>query len=168
MSELLYKSESWAIRQAAFDVHKLLGCGFLEKVYQEALAEEFRLRGIPFEREKAIRIQYKGKLLEQEYFADFVCYDKIIIELKALKEIHDVHKAQTYNYLRATDYALGLLMNFGEHSLVVERIVNFNSSRIKFIVISISYPCFKNSFVISLDTSPSSCCSALPKALKEV
>lgn len=77
-----------------------------------------------------IRIQYKGKLLEQEYFADFVCYDKIIIELKALKEIHDVHKAQTYNYLRATDYALGLLMNFGEHSLVVERIVNFNSSRI--------------------------------------
>ena len=130
MSELLYKNESWTIRQAAFEVHKLLGCGFLEKVYQEALAEEFRLRGIPFEREKAIRIQYKGTLLEQEYFADFVCYDKIIIELKALKEIHDVHKAQTYNYLRATDYALGLLMNFGEHSLVVERIVNFNSSRI--------------------------------------
>ena len=130
MSELLYKNESWTIRHAAFEVHKLLGCGFLEKVYQEALAEEFRMRGIPFEREKAIRIQYKGKLLEQEYFADFVCYDKIIIELKALKEIHDVHKAQTYNYLRATDYALGLLMNFGEHSLVVERIVNFNSSRI--------------------------------------
>ena len=130
MSELLYNKESWNIRGAALEVHKELGCGFLEKVYQDALEIEFKRMGIPYEREKHIVIKYKGETIDHEYYADFVCYGKIIVELKAVKELHDVHKAQVVNYLRATDMALGLLFNFGEKSLKTERLVNFKSSAI--------------------------------------
>jgi GxxExxY protein len=123
---LLYPTESYAIRGAIFEVHKQKGSGFLEKVYQECLEQEFIQRGIPYEREKRIKIDYKGKVLEQEYIADFVCYGKIIVECKAVKELVDVHRAQIINYLRATNLRLGFLVNFSEYFVVPERFVNFN------------------------------------------
>jgi len=123
---LLYPTESYAIRGAIFEVHKQKGSGFLEKVYQECLEQEFIQRGIPYEREKRIKIDYKGKVLEQEYIADFVCYGKIIVECKAVKELVDVHRAQIINYLRATNLRLGFLVNFSENFVVPERFVNFN------------------------------------------
>lgn len=125
MNEYLYRNESWAIRGAALEVHKHLGCGFLEKVYQEALEEEFKLSGVPYEREAKITIQYKGKTLKQEYFADFICYGKIIVELKAVSEIDKSHRSQVLNYLKATGYELGFLFNFGEPSLKTERLINY-------------------------------------------
>lgn len=121
---MIYKEESYAVTGAAIEVHKQLGCGFLEKVYQEALAVEFDRRGIPYEREKRIEVRYKGVVLQQEYIADFVCYDKIIVELKAVNDLEGVHYAQVINYLKATGYELGLLYNFGEQSLHYERLLN--------------------------------------------
>lgn len=125
MSNLFYRDESYKIRGALFAVHNELGCGFLERVYQDALEVEFRLRNIPFEREKAIQIVYKGEPLGEPYRADFVCYGKVIIELKSVSEILDVHRAQIVNYLKATKIKLGFLVNFGEESLNVERIVRY-------------------------------------------
>ncbi len=106
------------------EVHKELGCGFLEAVYQEALAIEFRNQGIPFEQEKELTITFKGIELEKKYVADFVCYSKIILETKAVKELYDNHRAQIINYIKATQMKLGLLVNFGETSLKYERFVN--------------------------------------------
>ena len=106
------------------EVHKTLGCGFLEPVYQEALAIEFRRQGIPFEQEKELTITFKGIELEKKYNADFVCYGKIILETKAVKELCDNHRAQIINYLKATKFKLGLLVNFGEQSLKHERFVD--------------------------------------------
>lgn len=125
MGKLLFEKESWAIRGACLEVHKELGCGFLEKVYQDALEIEFQLMGIPYEREKHITIQYKGRTIDHEYYADFVCYGHIIVELKAIKELTDTHKKQVINYLRATDNTLGFLFNFGDGSLKTERILNY-------------------------------------------
>ena len=113
-SYFLYKEESSAINGAVFEVHKRMGVGLLEKVYQEALAIEFAMRGIPFEREKKYLLTYKGTQLETYYVADFVCYDKIIIELKSVTELLDIHKAQVKNYLALTGLELGLLYNFNE------------------------------------------------------
>lgn len=125
MSNLFYRDESYKIRGALFAVHNELGCGFLERVYQDALEVEFRLRNIPYEREKSIQIVYKGEPLGEPYRADFVCYGKVIIELKSVSEILDVHRAQIINYLKATKMKLGFLVNFGEESLNVERIVRY-------------------------------------------
>ena len=111
------------------NVHRELGCGFLEKVYQEALEREFIAEGIPYQREVKLKVFYKGVELEQEYFADFVCYDKIIVELKAISKISDVEKAQVINYLKATGYELGILANFGETSLKTERFCNIKNKR---------------------------------------
>jgi len=122
---LIYPEESYAIRGAIFEVHKQKGTGFLEKVYQECLEREFRERGIPYEREKRIKIDYKGIKLKQEYVADFVCYNKIIVECKAVKEITNTFRAQVINYLRATNLRLAFLVNFGELFVTPERIVNF-------------------------------------------
>ena len=109
---------------AAFKVYNNLGHGFLEAVYQEALEIEFKRQGIPYEREKELKINYDGLELKQTYKADFVCYGKIIVELKALSALEDAHRSQVYNYLRATGYKLGLLMNFGNtDELEKERIV---------------------------------------------
>ena len=105
-------------------VHSELGCGFLEKVYQEALEREFIDEGIPYKREVNLKIFYRGVPLQQEYIADFVCYDKIIVELKAISKITDIEKAQVINYLKATGYELGILANFGETSLKTERLCN--------------------------------------------
>ena len=122
---LLYATESYKITGALFEVHKVLGPGLLEKVYQEALEKEFKLQGIPYEREKAFSINYKGEELEQKYIADFVCYDKIILELKAVDDILPAHKAQVINYLAITGYKLGLLVNFNSEIVKPERIVRY-------------------------------------------
>ncbi len=119
---LLFKEESYKIIGAAMEVHRLLGCGFVEPVYQEALEKEFTLRGIPFEREKELGINYKGYTLTKTFRADFICYDKIILELKAVKEFTDEHYAQIYNYLRASGMDLGLLINFGTASIEFQRV----------------------------------------------
>ena len=110
---IVYKEEAYKIMGAAFKVYNGLGHGFLEAVYQEALEIEFQKRGIPYEREKELRIYYDGVELKQTYKADFVCYGKIIVELKAVSELDDAHRSQVYNYLHATNYKLGLLLNFG-------------------------------------------------------
>ena len=125
MINLFYQDESYKIRGALFAVHNELGCGFLERVYQDALEVEFRLRNIPYEREKLIHVMYKGHPLGEPYRADFVCYGKVIVELKSVSEILDVHRAQIINYLKATKMKLGFLVNFGEESLNIERIVRY-------------------------------------------
>lgn len=113
---MLYnKEQSYAINGAAMHVYNVLGYGFLESVYQEALEIEFLKRGIPYEREKELKIYYEGKEMRQTYRADFVCYDNIIVELKAVAHLDDVHRSQIYNYLKATGYKLGLLYNFGHY-----------------------------------------------------
>ncbi len=93
-SDILYKNESFRIIGAAMEVHKVLGCGFVEVVYQEALEEEFKKRNIPYERGKELKINYKDKLLSKTFRADFICYDNIILELKAVHEFTDDHYAQ--------------------------------------------------------------------------
>lgn len=120
----IYKEEGASIIGAAMEVHRTLGCGFLEKVYQEALEIELKSRCIPTEREKLINIKYKGITLAQPYKADFVCYDDIIIELKAVSKLDDVHRAQIVNYLKASGYQVGYLFNFGETRLKFERFIN--------------------------------------------
>jgi len=104
------------------EVHRLLGCGFVEQVYQEALAHEFILSNIPYEREKELTISYKGNLLSKTFRVDFICYNKIIIELKAVTEFADEHYAQIYNYLKASGKDLGILINFGTASIEYERV----------------------------------------------
>ena len=122
---LLYAEESFKINGAIYEVHKALGPGLLEKVYQEALEKELKFQGIPFEREKSFTITYKGEELEQKYIADFVIYDKIVVELKAVEELLPVHKAQVINYLALTGYKLGLLVNFNTLQVKPERIVRY-------------------------------------------
>lgn len=121
---LLYSNESYAINGAAFHVYNSLGSGFLEAVYQEALEIEFQKRNIPYEREKELHINYDGVELKQTYKADFVCYGKIIVELKAVSTLDDSHRSQVHNYLHATQYRLGLLYNFGyPEGIEKERII---------------------------------------------
>ena len=122
---LLYPEESYKITGAIIEVHKELGPGLLEKVYQEALEKEFEYQGIPFEREKSFAIIYKGEALGQKYIADFVCYDKIIVELKEVDNLLPVHTAQVINYLAITGYKLGLLVNFNSPQVKPERIVRY-------------------------------------------
>ena len=119
---LLHEEETGKILNACFEVHKELGNGFLEAVYQEALKLEFKNQNIPYEREKLLPITYKGKLLEKEYYADFICYGKIVVELKAVAALTSSHKAQVINYLKASSNEIGLLINFGTNSLKWERI----------------------------------------------
>ena len=114
---MLYnKEQSYAINGAAMNVYNALGHGFLEAVYQEALELEFIKRGIPYEREKELKIFYEGKELRQTYKADFVCYGDIIVELKAVAHLDDSHRSQVFNYLKATGFKLGLLYNFGHYN----------------------------------------------------
>ena len=112
MSDMIYADESYQIQGAIFDVYRTLGSGFLESVYQEALEYELSVRGIPFESQKELQISYKGQVMKQTYRADIVCYDKIILELKAVKTLLPEHAAQVHNYLRATGLKLGFLVNF--------------------------------------------------------
>lgn len=110
---IYYKQESYDIIGAAMHVFNTLGHGFLEAVYQEALEIELTKRGIPFDPQKELKIIYDGKELKQTHKPDFMCYDKIIIEIKAVSALDDSHRSQLYNYLHATGYKLGLLINFG-------------------------------------------------------
>lgn len=121
---LLYKDEVYQLIGACMDVHRELGCGFLEAVYQEALAIELANRNIPFEQEKLLQISYKGQLLQKEYKADFICFDRIILELKALSKLVPEHYAQTLNYLKISGFRLGLLLNFGTMSLEYKRVIH--------------------------------------------
>jgi len=122
-NDILYKEECYKIIGACMEVHKELGPGFLEPVYQEALSLEFSDKGITFEKEKEIHIFYKDKLLDKCYKADFLCFDKIIVELKALSGLSNDHIAQLLNYLKATKLRVGLLVNFGSPSLVYKRLI---------------------------------------------
>ncbi len=114
-SELLYKEEVYEIIGAAIEVHKELGPGFLEAVYQEALEIELGSRSISFHSQKCLEIFYKDRRLNKEYIADFICYDKIIVEIKALEKLSGKEEAQILNYLKATGLRVGLLINFGSH-----------------------------------------------------
>ena len=115
------------IINACMEVHNELGNGFLEPVYQEALEEKFKIQGIPYVWEKLLPVMYKGKQLKKEYYADFVCYDDIIVELKAVSVLSKPHKAQVLNYLNAANKEIGLLINFGETKLKWERLTKFKS-----------------------------------------
>jgi GxxExxY protein len=111
--QLLLKEEVYAIVGAAIEVHRTLGPGFLEPVYQEAMEIELRHREIPFEAQKPLSIAYKGHNLEKKFFADIVCYDQIVVELKALDQLGGREKAQIINYLKVAGMKVGLLINFG-------------------------------------------------------
>jgi GxxExxY protein len=122
--KLLFKNEVYAIQGAIFEVYREMGPGFLEAVYQECMEREFRDRNIPFASKKELLLTYKGNPLAQRYKPDFICYDKIILELKAVTELGKEHKAQLFNYLKAGELRLGLLINFGHHPKVeIERII---------------------------------------------
>lgn len=124
MTDLKFAEESYRIRGAVFEVYREMGCGFLEAVYQECLAKELALQGIPFIAQRELLLEYKGETLVQTYKPDFICYDRIIIELKAVKELANEHRAQVHNYLKATGLELGLLVNFGHYPKAeIERIV---------------------------------------------
>ena len=121
---ILLKSESYAVIGACFEVYNEKGCGFLEPVYQECLEIELDLLGLPFQAQRGLELTYKGRCLKQRYVPDFICYDQIILELKAVTEITDEHRAQVLNYLKATGLKLGLLVNLGHYPKAqVERIV---------------------------------------------
>ncbi|MBA7634101.1 hypothetical protein ES703_41680 [subsurface metagenome] len=107
------------------EVHRVLGAGFVESVYEESLAIEFDLRRIPYERQKPISVLYKGRIAKQ-FICDFIVYDKIIVELKAIKEISDIEQAQVLNCLKSSELNLGLLLNFGSSSLEVKRLIDSN------------------------------------------
>ena len=124
MTGLVYKEEVYEIIGAAMEVHKELGCGFLEAVYQEAFEIELKEKKMPFESQKQLEIFYKGKRLEKEYYADVVCYDKIIVELKALNRLTSKEESQLLNYLKASGLKVGVLINFGAASLEWKRFVH--------------------------------------------
>lgn len=128
-SKILYKEESYKIIGACMKVHRGLGPGFLESVYEEALEQEFKNAEIPFERQVKLNIFYKEQKLKKYYIADFVCYDKIVLEVKSVKHIPVAFLSQLNNYLAATRKELGVLVNFGTTSLTYKRIINTTHSR---------------------------------------
>ena len=121
-SKLLYERLTYKIIGAAMEVHKTLGPGFLEAVYEEALAHEFDLRDIHYERQKEIRVKYK-EITAKCYTADFLVEEKVVVEIKAIKQLTEIEEAQLQNYLKASDVRVGLLINFGEKSLEYRRII---------------------------------------------
>jgi GxxExxY protein len=124
MTKLKFADESYLIRGAVFEVYREMGCGFLEAVYQECLAKEFGKQRVPFVAQQELVLRYKGEPLVQTYRPDFICFGCIIVELKAVKELANEHRAQVHNYLKATGLELGLLVNFGHYPKAeIERIV---------------------------------------------
>lgn len=123
MTELIYKEEFYKIIGICMEVHRLLGRGFLEIIYKDALEYEFKKNNITFEREKEYKIPYKEIILQHMYYADFVLFDKIILEVKAINGIIDEFIKQTLNYLSASNNKLGIIVNFGEDSLKYKRLV---------------------------------------------
>jgi GxxExxY protein len=115
MTEIIYKSERYAIIGACFEVYNEKGCGFLEPVYQECLGIEFEFQRIPAIAKPSLTLSYRGRILTQTYQPDYVCFEKIIVELKAVSALADEHRGQLLNYLHATGFELGLLVNFGHY-----------------------------------------------------
>jgi len=123
-TKLIYEEETYKINGACFEVYREKGCGFVEPVYQECMEIELRLRGIPFVAQKRLALEYKGTPLKSTYEPDLICFDLIVVELKAVTELIDEHRAQLQNYLKATGLKVGLLVNFGHYPKVeIERIV---------------------------------------------
>jgi GxxExxY protein len=121
---LLYEEETYKILGACFEVYKEKGCGFLEAVYQECLEIELSLQSIPFEIQPSVSLAYKGHALRQVYIPDLICFQKIIVEIKAVSVLDDAHRAQLHNYLKASGHRVGLLVNFGHHPKIEhERII---------------------------------------------
>ena len=114
-TKLIYPEECYAIRGAIFEVYHELGNGFREEVYQQCLERELAARGIPFDAKRELKIFYKGEPIEKTYIPDFVCYDKIIVEIKAVDVLSAEHRSQVMNYLKLTSFKLGLLVNFGSY-----------------------------------------------------
>ena len=123
MEKIIYKEESYNMIGKCFEVHNNLGPGFLEIVYKDALEYEFRKAGIPYKREVKYEVNYKGIVLAHKFYADFVVYDKIILEIKATKAIADEFIAQSINYLKVSGNKLALLVNFGELKFKSKRLV---------------------------------------------
>jgi GxxExxY protein len=130
MTKLNNDSQTYAIIGAAMEVHKQLGPGFLEAVYQEALAVEFIERNIPFSREVELPVYYKGQPLACYYRADFVCYNSVLVELKAIPFITNIERAQILNYLKSTKMEIGMLTNFGNIKLMHERFIFTNDRKL--------------------------------------
>jgi GxxExxY protein len=125
---LVFPDESYVINGACMEVYRTLGNGFLEAVYQESLEIEFKKREIPFQSQKPLTLLYQGQPLKQSYKTDFICYDKIIVEIKAISKLADEHRAQVMNYLKATGYQPGLLYNFGHYPLLeIDRVPNIRT-----------------------------------------
>jgi len=121
---LKYEDESFQIRGVIYEVYREMGCGFLEAVYQECMERELARQDIPFKAQIDLRLEYKGTQLDQVYRPDFICFEKVIVEIKAVKELCNEHRAQVHNYLKATGLELGLLVNFGHYPKAeIERIV---------------------------------------------
>ncbi len=124
MAGILFKDESYRIMGAMFEVYKEMGCGFLEPVYQECVEFELADQKVPFVAQIQLELKYKHHQLKSKYIPDAICYDKIVLELKAVKQIIDQHRAQIHNYLKATGFRLGIIVNFGHYPKVeYERIV---------------------------------------------
>jgi len=123
-ANLLLEEETYKIIGTCMKVHRKMGAGFLESVYQEVLEKEFTAQEIPFTRQVKLKLFYEGKALKKYFIADFVCYEKIILEIKAANFLHKDTEAQTINYLKSTNKQVGLLINFGQKSLVWKRFIN--------------------------------------------
>ena len=121
--------KTYAIIGAAMEVHRQLGCGFLEAVYQEAMAVELATRSVPYRREVELPVFYKGKRLDTAYRADFVCFDSVVVELKALGNLGGAEESQVINYLKAMNHQIGLLLNFGAESLQYRRFIFSKSAQ---------------------------------------
>ena len=129
MTEIIYKKESYAIIGACFEVYNEKGCGSLEPVYHECLAIEFEQQGIPAISKPSLTLSYRGRILMQTYEPDFICFGKIVLELKTVSGLADEHRAQVLNYLHATGFDLGLLANFGHYpQLEYQRIAKTRST----------------------------------------
>ncbi|MEP6945428.1 MAG: GxxExxY protein [Acidobacteriota bacterium] len=123
MAEIVFKDESFRIIGACFEVYNNKGFGFTEPVYQECLQHEFALQGVPFVAQTELPMKYKGMPLLQKFRPDFICYEKIVVEIKSVSALNDAHRAQTLNYLHATEFDLGILVNFGQFpKLIHERL----------------------------------------------
>ncbi len=140
MTEIIYKKESYAIVGACFEVYNEKGCGFLEPVYQECLGIEFDHQQIPAIGKPFLTLSYRGRTLKQTYQADYICFGKVIVELKAVSALVDEHRAQLLNYLHATGFELGLLVNFGHYPrLEHERIAKTQQIRKKIEISDVSF-----------------------------
>ena len=122
--KLLFKEETFKILGACFEVYNEIGCGFLEPVYQECLEIELNLQDIPFVPQNVLDLSYKGIILKHKYQPDFICFDKIVLEIKAVDKLIDEHRAQLINYLNGAKIKVGLLVNFGHYpKLEYERFI---------------------------------------------